>query len=102
MDDGRRVPAWAGRRKVEALARVKAEGRRAKAPCLICTQPINYDLEHPHPQSCSVQHVKPRSTHPHLTWEPSNWAPAHLDCNKSDGARGSSVASGLGAMSQDW
>lgn len=101
MDDGRSVPAWAGRRKVEALKRVKALGRarRPPSPCCICEQPINYALEYPHPQSCSVQHLKSRATHPHLTWEPSNWAPAHLDCNKAAGAR---EVTGLGVTSVEW
>lgn len=93
------VPPWAGRRRVEALERVKADGRRTNAPCVICRLPINYSLEYPNPMSCSVQHLKSRSSHPHLTWVPSNWAPSHLECNTSLGNR---EWQGLGVMSEEW
>ncbi|WP_366151313.1 HNH endonuclease, partial [Clostridioides difficile] len=46
--------------------------------------------------ACTVQHIKPRATHPHLTWEQSNWAPAHADCNTAQGSR---IAVGLGLVS---
>jgi 5-methylcytosine-specific restriction endonuclease McrA len=87
VDAGRGIAPWSGRRKVEATARVRAEGRRFGAPCVICGQEIDYSLDprDQDPQSCSVQHVLSRSTHPHLTWDPSNWAPAHLLCNKAAG-----------------
>lgn len=98
-DSGLSIPAWSGRRRIEALLWVKAEGRRRSTPCVICEQTINYSLEYPHEQSCSVQHIKSRSVYPHLTWEKSNWAPAHLDCNKSAGVN---VELGMGAMSEDW
>jgi 5-methylcytosine-specific restriction endonuclease McrA len=97
--DGLHIPAWSGRRRADALLWVKAEGRRTKEPCCICTQPIDYSLEYPHEQSCSVQHVKSRKSYPHLTWERGNWKPAHLDCNKSAGI---SEDLGLGATSEDW
>ncbi|MEE6295184.1 hypothetical protein [Georgenia wangjunii] len=99
MPDGLHIPAWSGRRVTEALRRVKALGRRANAPCHICEQLIDYDLEHPHPESCTVQHLKARSTHPHLIWDPSNWAPAHASCNKSAGV---GEPAGLGLTSQEW
>lgn len=82
------VKPWAGRARQDALRSVKAKGRRADAPCVICSMSIDYSLEYPHPQSCSVQHVKSRKLFPQLTWDPANWAPAHLDCNKAAGSRG--------------
>jgi 5-methylcytosine-specific restriction endonuclease McrA len=97
--NGMSIPAWSGRRRAEALVRVKALGRRASAVCCICQQGIDYSLEYPHPQSCSVQHVKSRKAYPHLTWEPGNWEPAHLDCNK---AAGTQEDTGMGATSEDW
>ncbi|WP_373886493.1 HNH endonuclease [Sinomonas sp. ASV322] len=96
---GLHVPPWSGRRRQEALATVKAKGRRAKSPCCICDQGIDYSLEYPHPQSCSVQHIKSRKRYPGLTWDPSNWAPAHLDCNKGAGLE---PLQGLGLTSNDW
>lgn len=85
--DGRDIPAWTGRARAKALDRVKAEGARNRTPCCICLQPIRYGLEYPHPDSCSVQHVIPRSIRPDLTWDPRNWAPAHLECNQGAGNR---------------
>ncbi len=97
MDTGLTIPPWSGRAAQAALERVRAEGARAKAPCAICHLSIDYALRYPHPQSCSVQHIKSRRDFPALTWEPSNWAPAHLDCNQSAGA---SPQLGLGVS--DW
>jgi 5-methylcytosine-specific restriction endonuclease McrA len=110
LRDGRHVPAWSGRAKVDATRRVNAlgrghvdgAGRRAPLPCVICGQPIDYDLSADHPDGCTVQHLKPRSTHPHLTWDPSNWAPAHRVCNISDGPRGRTAKASLGLVSSDW
>jgi 5-methylcytosine-specific restriction endonuclease McrA len=96
---GLHIPPWSGRRAQDALRRVKAEGRRNNAPCCICDQGIDYSLAYPHPQSCSVQHMRSRKQFPELTWDPSNWAPAHLDCNK---AAGVVVEAGMGLMSEDW
>lgn len=101
MDNGVHIPPWSGRRRADALRRVKAQGRAANAACVICEQPIDYDLEYPHPQSCSVQHLKSRLLFPLLTWDPSNWAPAHLDCNKSQGAK-DMAATSLGVTSEEW
>ena len=85
--DGRDIPAWTGRARAKALERVKAQGARARTPCAICLQRIDYGLEYPHPSSCSVQHIKSQQHFPHLRWDPRNWAPAHLDCNKGAGNR---------------
>jgi 5-methylcytosine-specific restriction endonuclease McrA len=97
--NGLSIPSWSGRRAGEALAKVKAEGRRRNAVCCICKQSIDYSLSYPHKQSCSVQHVKSRKLYPHLTWEPSNWKPAHLDCNKAAGP-GEDLS--MGITSEDW
>lgn len=77
--------AWGGRRSQKALEQMKARGKRNSTPCVICLTPIDYGLEYPDPQSCSVQHLKSRHHHPELTWDPLNWAPAHLCCNQSAG-----------------
>ncbi|MGU3409126.1 hypothetical protein ACLBWP_03380 [Microbacterium sp. M1A1_1b] len=85
MDNGISIPPWSGRRRAEALDQVKALGRRLNLPCCLCQQPIDYDLRGTE-DSCSVQHIRSRKRYPQLTWDPSNWAPAHLGCNKSAGA----------------
>jgi hypothetical protein len=30
-----------------------------------------------HPGADTLDHIKPRSTHPELTWDPNNWRAAH-------------------------
>ncbi|WP_309132650.1 HNH endonuclease [Brevibacterium sp.] len=96
MTAGVSNPAWSGRRVTEALEFVKRLGRKLKQPCSLCGQPINYDLEYPDPDSCSVQHVKPQSLFPLSRWDPNNWAPSHLQCNQSAGTADSL---GLGVTS---
>jgi len=85
--DGRDIAPWTGRARARALARVKAQGARHRTPCVICHQPIDYSLEYPHPDSCSVQHIIARKVRPDLTWDPSNWGPGHLVCNQAAGPR---------------
>ncbi len=92
------VPRWGGRRASEALARVKTVGRARGLPCWICGGEIDYDLAWPDLMSCTVQHKVARAVRPHLTWSPSNWAPAHLTCNSAAGD-GSSDPYDLGATS---
>ena len=99
MTAGIHNPPWSGRRVTEALKLVKRRGRAHHSPCVICNQPIDYDLEYPHPDSCSVQHVKSQSLYPHLRWDPHNWKPAHLQCNQSAGTADSL---GLGIVGTEW
>ena len=100
MSDGRVNPPWSGRRVADALRRVKAIGRHRGSSCWICHQSIDYDLEYPHPQSCSVQHVRSQKLFPELRWDSSNWAPAHLECNQSAGSGEKSM--GIGVTSEEW
>ena len=79
-----RVPPWSGRRAQEALAYVRARGRRLRLACCICGEWIDYDRKGG-PRSCSVQHLKSRSLYPELTWVRENWSPAHLVCNQAAG-----------------
>ena len=48
--------------------------------------------------SCSVQHVIPQSVDPLRIWDPMNWEPAHLRCNKEAGA---SLPPSLGEVEDD-
>jgi hypothetical protein len=65
--------------------RAARELRDEQLPCAICHHPIDYDLQHPHPYSFSVDHAIPRARAPHLD-ETIGLRPAHLLCNqkKSD------------------
>lgn len=97
---GMSVPDWSGRRAQDALAEVRRRGRRRKAPCVICGQPIDYSLSGKHPEGCTVQHIKSRKLFPALTWDPKNWAPAHGACNQSAGTGEQDES--IGVTSQEW
>lgn len=96
---GKHIPDWSGRRAQRALEQVKRHGYQNNTPCCLCDQPINYTLPSTDPNGCTVQHVKPRSLFPHLTWDPTNWAPAHWLCNNHQKNK---LDLGLGTTSRDW
>lgn len=85
-----------GRRHNEASQRLRAQRR----PCWLCGQPIDYSLQWPDTGSFSLDHIKPRETHPELEHEPSNHAAAHLGCNSSKNT--GSARPSLGATSRAW
>lgn len=93
------VPTWNGRRAADALAYVKAKGRREGEVCFICREAIDYSVPSTEPDGCTVQHVKSRKYFPHLTWLRSNWRPAHRSCNSS---AGSGDDQREGVTSTDW
>ena len=95
-----RIPPWSGRAARDALAWVKARGRAARSVCVICEQPIDYDLAYPNLAACSVQHLRSRRDFPELTWVRTNWAPAHHGCNSAAGA-GDREAPDLGVMTPE-
>jgi 5-methylcytosine-specific restriction endonuclease McrA len=53
-------------------------------PCSItgCNQPINYHLAYPHPHSFELDHILPTSARPDLAYDPNNFQPSHLRCNR--------------------
>lgn len=63
------VAAWSGRRVMGAIAWCKAN---LGWTCWLCGHEIT------DPRDYSVDHVIPRSIRPDLTWDRSNWRPAHL------------------------
>lgn len=81
---------WGGRRAQQAAEQVKALRR----PCCICGQRIDYSLPPDDAMAFTLEHLKPRSTHPELMYDPSNWAAAHATCNKARGNR--ALQPGLG------
>ena len=90
---------WTGGNTTVALRECKAAWSETDERCVICKQPIDYQLKYPSPESCSIEHVKPRAEFPELIWDPANWAPAHLRCNTQKG-RGTAVD--LGITSRIW
>lgn len=82
-------------------ARLAREVRARHEACCRCSQPIDYGLRYPAPESFSVDHYPhPLSTHPWLATDPGNLHAAHLVCNQA--ARASLPAPGLGELSEDW
>lgn len=94
------IPMGRGRRHTEAAERLKTTSRERRRPCWLCGQAIDYDAAWPDPNSFSMDHIKPRATHPDLEHEPTNHAPAHLGCNTSRQA--DAPAPGLGTSSRAW
>jgi 5-methylcytosine-specific restriction endonuclease McrA len=62
-----RQGAWGGRRATAAKAYCQ---RVYGFTCWLCGHKID-------PDDYTVDHVVERALAPHLTWEPSNWRPAH-------------------------
>lgn len=83
--------------------RLKQIGEQLKAqrgPCWICGMPIDYSLPWDDVNAFTIEHVHPRSTHPHLEHDPGNAVAAHGRCNRSRGNR--DYKPGLGIRSRDW
>ncbi len=72
-------------RQQQAALRRQWEAQRA--PCWICTQPIDYRLSGNDTNGCTLDHVVPLSVNPEQHWNPVNWKPAHRGCNLSKGNR---------------
>lgn len=83
--------------------RIKAQFRQhcanRDAVCWLCSEPIDYTLTFTHPESFSLDHRYPRSTHPHLTEDVGNFMPSHSVCNKS---RGNREPTRVGKTSRPW
>jgi 5-methylcytosine-specific restriction endonuclease McrA len=80
--------------------RLCANIRAGRPPCALCGQQINYDAPPRHPDSFTVDHKLPRSTHPWLAEDPGNLQASHWRCNSSKGA--GQAKPGLGSTSEAW
>lgn len=94
------VPPWSGARMMKVVAEQKRIHAHRNSPCFLCGQSIDYRALPDDLHRFSVEHIIPRSIRPDLTWEPSNWAPAHMDCNKRKGNRDAPPP--LGKPSRNW
>lgn len=81
-------------------ADLRHEWEAQNAPCWLCGQPIDYRAAPGEPEALDLDHVKPRSTHPHLALDRNNCRPAHARCNRSRGNR--NPHPGIGAQSEPW
>jgi hypothetical protein len=73
---------------------------RARRPCWLCQQPLDYTLPSDDPFSFSLDHVKPVSKYREESEDIRLFQPSHLKCNKSRGARPPPLD--LGQPSRDW
>lgn len=87
-------------RKTRNFRKLSRNLRGLKLPCYLCGQPINYEVSAPHPDSFTVEHVKPRSKYPELAEDPGNLKAAHFSCNSAKGV--SEDNEGLGFTSREW
>jgi hypothetical protein len=70
------------------------------APCVICTEPIDYNLVYPHPLSWSLEHIVAVKDRPELLMDRNNWASAHFGCNSMRGPE--ELVPDTGVPSEDW
>ncbi len=87
-------------RSTRRFKRLAAIVRKRKRPCSRCGQRIDYTLGSEHPDSFTVEHLKPLSTHPELAEDLDNLDAAHRRCNSSRGNRDAPPS--LGVTSRQW
>lgn len=76
--------------------------RKAKAPCHICGEPIDYLVDPSStPDSYEPDHIQPVHLRPDLELDLKNIAPSHRRCNRQrgDGTNGTNV---IGMRSRIW
>lgn len=69
-------------------------------PCIRCSEPIDYNLHHPHPLAWSLEHKIPVEERPDLLLDKNNFASAHFGCNSMYGP--TRVESDIGTPSEEW
>ncbi|QXQ14860.1 HNH endonuclease [Skermania piniformis] len=95
-----------GSKNSRALREIDRTLRARQGPCWICGHPIDYTRPYHRedgtcdPDAFTIEHIHPRSTHPHLEHDPGNCVPAHARCNKQRGNR--PYHPNLGTPTQDW
>lgn len=97
------VSKYAGRstRKWKRLKRdFEILAAERKLPCWLDGQPIDYTLPKDHPDSFSVDHFHPVSTHPEHAEDPANLKASHRHCNLARGNRAPKL--GLGRQTRNW
>lgn len=97
--ESQRIPPWSGPRVSRIVAEQKARHAQLRSACCLCQQPIDYTLPDDHPMRFSVEHIIARAVRPDLTWDPSNWGPAHMRCNKSKQTK---TLPPVGVTSRQW
>ena len=81
-------------------AKFRADCARTNAECHLCQDVIDYRLQHPHPQSFSVDHIVTVKENPALLMDINNLAASHLDCNLCRNS--DEIPLALGSASEVW
>lgn len=68
--------------------------------CIIDGEPIDYNLQYPHPLSWSLEHLISVKEHPELLMDRNNWASAHFGCNSMKGPE--ELVLDTGEPSEEW
>lgn len=79
---------------------LRAEWSAANAPCWLCGQAIDYAAPAHDKEALDVDHVRPRSTHPHLALDRNNCRPSHVRCNRSRG--NGPPRPDIGSVTESW
>lgn len=79
------MPERRGHRNTTTVDRHRKIIAKAKPPCALCGEPIDYDLPHLDPYSFVVDHVVPLNRGGTDTLD--NVQAAHRSCNRSKGDR---------------
>lgn len=94
------IPEWTGRLRRKTTAAYKKRCQEIGARCWLCEQPIDYTAPPGTTNAFELDHFYPRADYPELTWEETNFRPAHASCNRARGKRDAPTA--LGPTTIDW
>lgn len=87
-------------RDKKLTADLRRESEASDAPCGICSEPIDYTLRYPHPESFSRDHILPWKHYPELRYELSNQQASHLLCNQN--RQDNPLELAVGITSEQW
>jgi hypothetical protein len=94
---------YAGR-STRRWAKIRAQFRewcaKRNEPCWLCGQPIDYELQWPHPMAWSPDHYLTVAEHPEHAEDIGNLRASHFDCNNRRGK--GPIPTSLGLRSRPW
>ena len=85
--------------RIECMVRRQADGSKGD-PCCICSEPISYSLQYPHPLSWSLEHLISVKDRPDLLLDKNNYGSSHMLCNSLKGP--DELIADTGEKSADW
>lgn len=79
--------SWCSVEEYARFRNILIQEAGGKPKCFYCKQPIDLRISSTASQGFTIDHLKPRSSHPELSKNPSNMAAAHKGCNSSKGTQ---------------